>query len=69
MIQKSAVKKYIKEKGFRSSPETLEVLQKVICSILDSVIEATKREKRKTIQAQDFYSVGIQPRDAGEKGE
>lgn len=55
MIQKSAVKKYVKAKEFRSSPDVIEALQRVVSIVLDSAIENAKRDKRKTIQADDVF--------------
>lgn len=59
MIQKSAVKKYIKEKDFRSSPDSFEGLQKVIMSVLDRAIEIAQKEKRKTIQGRDMEKIRV----------
>lgn len=54
MISRSAVKKFIKEKKFRTSVEALDTLETTLRDIIEVAIVRAKEDKRKTIQAIDI---------------
>ncbi len=53
LLKASAIKKQIREKGFRVSKDTFAQLERKIALTIDAAINTANADKRKTIQPSD----------------
>lgn len=53
-IKASAIKKQIREKGYRVSKETFERLEDKIAAIIQAAINEATADNRKTVQPSDI---------------
>lgn len=54
LIKASAIKKQIRDKGFRVSKEAFPQFERKIALAIDAAIEAANADKRKTVQPSDI---------------
>lgn len=55
LIKASAIKKQIRDKGFRVSKDTFAQFERKLVLAIDSAINSANGDKRKTIQPSDVF--------------
>lgn len=55
LIKASAIKKQIRDAGYRVSKETFAQFERKLSKAIDDAIAAASNDKRKTVQPSDVY--------------